>query len=150
MQWKPNVTVAAIAEDNGRYLLVEEDVDNLIVFNQPAGHLEKNETLLDAVKREVMEETAREFEPQSLVGVYLYPNPHRDIMYLRFCFAGRCIQHHADEPLDDGIIRAVWMTRDEIEAHHEKMRSPMVRRCIDDYLAGKHYPLEMLNHFDRD
>lgn len=150
MQWKPNVTVAAIAEDNGRYLLVEEDVDNLIVFNQPAGHLEKNETLLDAVKREVMEETAREFEPQSLVGVYLYPNPHRDIMYLRFCFAGRCIQHHADEPLDDGIIRAVWMTRDEIEANHEKMRSPMVRRCIDDYLAGKRYPLELLNHFKRD
>ena len=150
MQWKPNVTVAAIAEDNGRYLLVEEDVDNLIVFNQPAGHLEKNETLLDAVKREVMEETAREFEPQSLVGVYLYPNPHRDIMYLRFCFAGRCIQHHADEPLDDGIIRAVWMTRDEIEASHEKMRSPMVRRCLDDYLSGKRYPLEMLNHFKRD
>ena len=150
MQWKPNVTVAAIAEDNGRYLLVEEDVDNLIVFNQPAGHLEKNETLLDAVKREVMEETAREFEPQSLVGVYLYPNPHRDIMYLRFCFAGRCIQHHADEPLDDGIIRAVWMTRDEIEANREKMRSPMVRRCLDDYLSGKRYPLEMLNHFKRD
>lgn len=150
MQWKPNVTVAAIAEDNGRFLLVEEDVDNLIVFNQPAGHLEEGETLLEAVRREVMEETAREFEPQLLVGVYLYPNPHRDIMYLRFCFAGRCIQHHADEPLDTGIIRAVWMTRDEIEANREKMRSPMVRRCLDDYLAGKRYPLEMLNHFKRE
>lgn len=150
MQWKPNVTVAAIAEDDGRFLLVEEDVDNEIVFNQPAGHLEKNETLLEAVKREVMEETAREFEPQSLVGVYLYPNPHRDLMYLRFCFAGRCIEHHADKPLDEGIIRAVWMTHDEIETCRERMRTPMVRRCIDDYLSGKCYPLELLNHFKRD
>lgn len=150
MQWKPNVTVAAIAEDDGRFLLVEEDVDNLIVFNQPAGHLEENETLLDAVRREVMEETAREFEPQSLVGVYLYPNPRRDIMYLRFCFAGRCLQHHADEPLDEGIIRAVWLTRDEIRAQREKMRTPLVERCLDDYIAGNRYPLEILNHFKRE
>lgn len=147
MQWKPNVTVAAIVEDNGRFLLVEEDADNHIVFNQPAGHLEKNETLLNAIKREVREETGWEFEPQSLVGVYLYPNPHIDIMYLRFCFAGKGVQHNPSLSLDQGIIRAVWMNKAEIEAQQGKMRSGMVLTCINDYLAGKRYPLELLNHY---
>ena len=146
MQWKPNVTVAAIAEDAGRFLLVEEDADNHIVFNQPAGHLEKNETLVSAIKREVLEETAREFEPESLVGVYLYPNPHVDIIYLRFCFAGKCTRYHADRSLDDGIIRAVWLSKEEIEANRDRMRSPMVLNCINDYLSGKRYPLELINH----
>lgn len=147
MQWKPNVTVAAIAENEGRFLLVEEDAGNGIVFNQPAGHLEKNETLIAAVKREVLEETAWVFEPRSLVGVYLYPNPHQDITYLRFCFAGKCLEHHADAPLDDGILRAVWLSRDEIESRRDRLRSPMVLNCINDYLAGKQYPLDLLNHF---
>ena len=147
MQWKPNVTVAAIAEDKGRFLLVEENADNHIVFNQPAGHLEKDETLVEAIKREVMEETAWEFEPQSLVGVYLYPNPQLDIIYLRFCFAGRCITQDADATLDEGIIRAVWLSKEEIESRQDKMRSPMVLNCINDYLSGKQYPLDLLNHF---
>jgi ADP-ribose pyrophosphatase YjhB (NUDIX family) len=147
MQWKPNVTVAAIAVDNGRFLLVEEDADNHIVFNQPAGHLEKNETLISAIKREVLEETAREFEPECLVGVYLYPNPHVDITYLRFCFAGKCIKHHAEQPLDAGIIRAVWLSKADIEENRENMRSPMVLHCINDYLSGKRYPLELINHY---
>ena len=119
MQWKPNVTVAAIVEDNGRFLLVEEDADNHRVFNQPAGHLEKNESLISAIKREVREETGWEFEPQSLVGVYLYPNPHIDIVYLRFCFAGTGVRHDPLLSLDNGIIRAVWMTLAEIEARQE-------------------------------
>lgn len=147
MQWKPNVTVAAIAEDAGRFLLVEEDADNHIVFNQPAGHLEKNETLISAIKREMLEETAREFEPESLVGVYLYPNPHADIIYLRFCFAGRCTKYHANRSLDNGIIRAVWLSKAEIEANQDKMRSPMVLNCINDYLSGKRYPLALINHY---
>jgi ADP-ribose pyrophosphatase YjhB (NUDIX family) len=149
MQWKPNVTVAAIIEDEGRFLLVEEDADNYIVFNQPAGHLEKNETLISAIKREVMEETARVFEPETLVGVYLYPNPHLDIIYLRFCFAGKCIKYHTARPLDEGIIRAVWLSKEEIEANQDKMRSPMVLNCINDYLSGKRYPLELINHYLR-
>ena len=149
MQWKPNVTVAAIAEDNGRFLLVEENADNHIVFNQPAGHLEKNETLIDAIKREVLEETAWKFEPQSLVGIYLYPNPHQDITYLRFCFAGRCLSQDADVTLDEGIIRAVWLSKEEIESSQDKMRSPMVLRCINDYLSGKTYPLDLLNHYQK-
>ena len=147
MQWKPNVTVAAIVEDNGRFLLVEEDADNHIVFNQPAGHLEKDESLINAIKREVLEETGWGFEPQALVGIYLYPNPRIDIVYLRFCFAGQGVRHDPSQSLDKGIIRAVWMSRAEIEANPEKMRSRMVLTCINDYLAGKRYPLELLNHY---
>ena len=150
MQWKPNVTVAAIVEDAGRFLLVEEDADNHIVFNQPAGHLEKDETLLEAVQREVLEETAYEFHPDYLVGVYLYPNPHVDIVYLRFCFAGHCLQHYPQRKLDDGILRAVWFSEAEIRGRQDSMRSPMVQRCIGDYLAGNRHPLEILHHYTRD
>ncbi len=148
MQWKPNVTVAAIVENDGRFLLVEETEKDEVVFNQPAGHLEKNESLPEAVIREVMEETAWEFKPESLVGVYLYPNPRiDDIIYLRFCFAGKGIREHKGKKLDEGIIRAAWLTHAEIESQQDKMRSPMVLRCVNDYLSGKHYPLEMLNHY---
>jgi len=146
MQWKPNVTVAAIAESDGRYLLVEEKADELIVFNQPAGHLEKGESLFDAVKREVMEETAWEFEPKSLVGVYQYPNPHVDIIYLRFCFAGICHRHYPEAGLDEGILRAVWLTPEEIKEKSDRLRSPMVMHCLEDYLSGQHFPLNLINH----
>ena len=147
MQWKPNVTVAAIIEDNGRFLLVEEDADNHIVFNQPAGHLEKNESLISAIRREVLEETGWEFEPHSLVGVYLYPNPRVDIIYLRFCFAGKGVLHDPSLSLDKGIIRSVWMSKTEIEANRENLRSKMVLICMNDYLAGKRYSLDLLNHY---
>ena len=147
MQWKPNVTVAAIATQDDKFLLVEEDADNHIVFNQPAGHLEQGETLLQAVKREVMEETAWEFQPDGIVGLYLYPNPHVDITYLRVCFYGTCTKYHPGEKLDAGIIRAVWMDRDELLANSKNMRSTMVMQCINDYLSGKRYPLELLNHY---
>jgi ADP-ribose pyrophosphatase YjhB (NUDIX family) len=147
MQWKPNTTVAAIAEQDGRYLLVEESINGNLVFNQPAGHLEQGETLIEAVKREVMEETAWEFEPESLVGVYLYPNPHQaDITYLRFCFYGSCIKEHKGQPLDDGIVRAAWLTTEEIENEQKRMRSPLVAQCIKDYQDGKHYPLDLIHH----
>jgi len=147
MQWKPNVTVAAVVNIDGRFLLVEETDNGKIVFNQPAGHLEQDETLLQAVKREVMEETAYEFEPESIVGLYLYPDPHADITYLRVCFSGNCLKHFPERALDDGIIRAVWMSREELEPNREKMRNTMVLRCIDDYLSGTRYSLDLLNHF---
>ena len=147
MQWKPNVTVAAVVQQNDHFLLVEENDKGRIVFNQPAGHLEKNETLIDAVKREVMEETACEFEPEFIVGVYLHPDTGSDITYLRVCFAGTVNNQHKDRKLDDGIIRAVWMTTDELNTSVDKMRSAMVRRCIEDYLSGKRYPLGLLNHY---
>ncbi len=147
MQWKPNTTVAAIAEQDGRYLLVEELINGSLVFNQPAGHLEQGESLIEAVKREVIEETAWEFEPESLVGVYLYPNPHQsDITYLRFCFYGQCIKEHKGQALDEGIVRAVWLTEDEIDQKRERMRSPLVTRCIKDFINGNRYPLDLIHH----
>ncbi|MEE8320433.1 MAG: NUDIX hydrolase [Gammaproteobacteria bacterium] len=147
MQWKPYVTVAAVVRRDDRFLLVEEEADGQVVFNQPAGHLEQNEDLIQAVKREVLEETASEFEPENIVGIYLYPNPYADITYLRFCFSGNCTQQHPGRPLDHGILRAVWLSRAEIEAQGNKMRSPMVMRCIDDFLSGKSFPLELINHY---
>jgi len=147
MQWKPNVTVAAIAEQDNYFLVVEEDANSHIVFNQPAGHLEKNETLISAVKREVLEETAWDFEPESIVGIYMYPDLHSDIIYLRVCFYGKCKKQYPEKKLDDGIIRALWLSRKELENNKDKMRSPMVLNCIDDYLAGKNYPLDLLNHY---
>ena len=147
MQWKPNTTVAAIVEQDSRFLLVEESINGNLVFNQPAGHLEYGETLIEAVKREVLEETAWEFEPESLVGVYLYPNPHQsDITYLRFCFYGQCIKEHKGQALDEGIVRAVWLTEDEIDQKRERMRSPLVTRCIKDFINGNRYPLDLIHH----
>ncbi len=147
MRWKPNVTVAAIVECDQKFLLVEENADNHIVFNQPAGHLEKDESLIDAVKREVLEETAWEFIPQSIVGMYMYPIQHSNITYLRLCFSGACEKYHPEQALDDGIIQAVWFSQEEIKQNLDRMRSPMVPQCINDYLSGKSYPLELLNHF---
>ena len=147
MQWKPNTTVAAIIEKNEQFLLVEEEIEGKLVFNQPAGHLEKGETLIEAIKREVLEETTFEFTPKSLVGIYLYPNPsNKDITYLRFCFFGTCIMKQNKRELDDGIIRIVWMNKKEIEQQN-RMRSPMVLHCINNYLEGNSYPLTLLNYF---
>lgn len=147
MRWKPNVTVAAIVERDKKFLLVEENADNEIVFNQPAGHLEKDESLIEAVKREVLEETAWEFVPQAIVGVYLYPSLNNGITYLRICFSGTCDNYHPGQTLDDGIIRAVWLDKEEIQQNAAKLRSPMVTQCINDYLSGKEFPLELLNHY---
>lgn len=147
MQWKPNTTVAAIAQQNSRFLLVEESINGKLVYNQPAGHLEYGETLIEAVKREVLEETAWEFEPESLIGVYLYPNPHQsEITYLRFCFYGNCIEEHIGQVLDNGINRAVWLTSEEIEKKQKRLRSPLVARCVKDFQNGKRYPLDFIHH----
>ena len=145
MQWKPNTTVAAVIEKDGKFLLVEELIEDELVFNQPAGHLEKGETLLDAVKREVLEETTFDFEPKALVGIYLYQNKsNKNITYLRFCFHGSCIKKYDERKLDHGIIRTVWMSKKEIE-ENKRMRSPMVLKCIKDYKNGNSFPLTLLN-----
>jgi phosphatase NudJ len=145
MQWKPNVTVAAVVHRDGRFLIVEESVAGAAVFNQPAGHLERDETLLEAVRREVKEETGWAYEPEALIGVYLFPDSDAGVTYLRFCFSGSCDAHDPEQQLDAGIVRAVWLTRAELDAEAERLRSPLVLRCIDDYLAGRRYPLELLD-----
>ena len=146
MQWKPNVVVAAIIRQDDRYLLVEEHTEEgNIVLNQPAGHLEQDETLIDAVKREVLEETAWQFQPESLTGVYLRTDPASGITYLRFCFFGSCSHHDDQRALDTDIIRTLWMDCDQMEAASDRMRSPLVIQCLRDYLSGQSYPIEMLH-----
>lgn len=146
--WKPSVTVAAIIERDGKFLLIEEETSEGIRLNQPAGHLDPLETLAQAVVREVLEETAYDFTPQALVGVYMsrYTSKRRgtDVTYLRFTFCGEAGQEH-DQPLDEGIIRTLWMTRDEMAACQERHRSPLMLQCVDDYLAGRRAPLDMLH-----
>jgi 8-oxo-dGTP pyrophosphatase MutT (NUDIX family) len=146
MIWKPNVTVAAIVESDGRFLLVEEHTDRGQLFNQPAGHLDPGETLIHAVARETLEETACAFKPTGLLGVYQYHSRADDVTYIRFAFTGQASGPEAGRPLDAGIIRAVWLTPDEIRRETARHRSPLVMRCIDDYLAGRRFPLDVLYH----
>jgi len=145
--WKPNVTVAALIERDGRFLLVEEETDDGLRFNQPAGHLDQGEALADACAREALEETAWSFRPTALVGVYQWPRPQGDITYLRFAFCGELGQHHPGRKLDTGIVRAVWMTPEEIRASTDRHRSPLIWQCVADYLAGRRYPLDLITHY---
>ena len=146
MQWKPNVTVAAIIERSGKFLLVEEIADGNTVLNQPAGHLDAGESLTAAVAREVTEETGWEFQPDYLVGVYFYTQATSGITYLRFCFAGRLQKQVHARPPDAAILRNLWMTRTEIVQQSHRLRSPLVVRCIDDHAAGRRYPLHLIYH----
>lgn len=145
--WKPSVTVAAIIERGGRFLLVEEETSDGIRFNQPAGHLDPNESLIEAVSRETMEEAAHDFAATALVGVYmsryLSSRTRQEVTYLRFAFCGDLGLAY-DRPLDEGILRTVWMSRDEMLACESKHRSPLVLQCVDDYLAGKRLPLSTI------
>lgn len=146
MSLRPDLTVAAVVERDGQFLLVEERVGNRMVFNQPAGHVERGEQFLDAVIRETLEETAWSFRPRSLVGIYLWEQPERQRSFLRVAYAGDVIEHDPHRPLDRGIERAVWLDRDQIVARSARLRSPMVLRCIDDYLEGTSYPLDVAKH----
>ena len=152
MVWKPHTTVAAIIERDDKFLMVEEMVSNQLVYNQPAGHLDPDEDLLDAVIRETREETAWLFEPDALVGIYLWKKPGMpldddpDATFLRFAFCGQCSDFRQDQALDNGIERAVWLSRDELLQRSDQLRSPLVMRGIDDYLAGRRYPLA-ITHF---
>ena len=148
MIWKPNVTVAAVIEQDGKFLLVEEHTTQGPLFNQPAGHLEPDESLLAAVARETLEESAYQFEPQHLLGVYRWHSPLSNTTYLRFAFTGRILAHYPEQPLDNGIIRTVWMMPEEIHASQTCHRSPLVLRCVEDFLAHKRYPLDILAHYD--
>ncbi|MBH9306671.1 NUDIX hydrolase [Pseudomonas aeruginosa] len=144
MSWHPHVTVATIVEDQGRFLLVEDQADGRAVLNQPAGHLEPAESLLEAALRETLEETGWEVELSAVTGIYLYTAPSTGVTYQRVCFAARPGRHHPERALDDGIIGPRWLTRDELAAQPQRWRSHLVLRCIDDYLAGGRYPVALI------
>ncbi len=143
MIWKPHLTVAAICENNNRFLLVEEHIEGNTVLNQPAGHVEEGEDLISAVIRETREETAWCFHPEALLGFYLWRAPAGGT-YLRVAFVGHCDDHRPQQALDEGILRARWLSRSELLNDPATPRSPLVLRCIDDYLAGRRYPLSQL------
>lgn len=144
MTWKPHATVAVIVEDDqGRFLLVEEISHGQVVFNQPAGHVEEGERIIDAALRETLEETGWEVEPQHFLGIYTYKAPANGVTYYRFCFSARALKRVTRE-LDDGIIAAHWLTPEEIRQHAEKLRSPLVMRCIEDYRNGRRFPLGVI------
>ena len=145
MIWTPHVTVATVVEENGRFLLVEEMVDGRRCFNQPAGHWDPGETLLDAVVRETLEETGYVFQPEYLTGIYHWEYPAKNLTYLRFAFGGRLGPRDMQRALDTGIIGPVWLTPEEMTARGGEMRSVMVWRCMADYQAGKRYPLDLLH-----
>ncbi len=147
MVWKPHVTVAAVIERHKRFLLVEEQTANGIAFNQPAGHLENGEDLIAAVKREVHEETAWLFEPEYIVAVQLWRREPSAPSFLRVCFAGSCHSHNPEQALDEGIIAAHWLSRDEIITRSTRLRSPLVLKGIECYQAGERYPLSLLQSF---
>lgn len=158
LRWKPNVTVAALIERDGRYLLVEErsaDAPAVLLLNNPAGHLEPGESLIDACVRETLEETTCAFTPTALVGIYLArpaaspataaaAEHEADLTYLRFAFRGTLGEPEPGRVLDTGIERTLWLTPDEIRASRQRHRSPLLLRCMEDHLAGRSYPLALL------
>jgi 8-oxo-dGTP pyrophosphatase MutT (NUDIX family) len=141
-----HVTVAAVIARDGRFLFVEETIGSRTVLNQPAGHWEAGETLVDAMVRETLEETAWDVEPSALLGTYEYQPDDLPYGFLRFAFLATPKRHHAQRALDPGIVRAVWLTPDELRAQHARHRSPMVLRCVEDALAGRSLPLSSLTH----
>ncbi len=145
MTWAPDVTVAAVVEHNGQFLMVEEQVSTRAVFNQPAGHLEDGESPIEGVIRETREETGWLFEPAAVTGVYLWRNPDNSSSFLRLAFFGTCCDHDPNQPLDAGILGIHWLSLDQVIAHRGRLRSPMVLRCIEDHLAGKRHPLELIS-----
>ena len=145
---KPEITVAAVTEKRGRFLVVEERINQRLVFNQPAGHVEQGESLLTAVVREVREETAWRFVPESLIGVYLWLSPQSGVTTMRFAFSGMVDDHQATQLLDHGIVCTHWLSRKDLQEREQRLRSPLVMRCIDDYLNGKRKPLHSVAHLD--
>jgi len=147
-RWKPNVTVAAVIEREGRFLLVEEETPQGLMLNTPAGHLEEGETPMQGCAREALEETAHAFSPTHLLGIYMARAPARtgqDVTYLRFAFCGDLGAQVPGQPLDAGIVRTLWLSPDEIRASVARHRSPLLLRCVEDHLAGVRHPLSLIH-----
>ncbi|HEX9718442.1 MAG TPA: NUDIX hydrolase [Ramlibacter sp.] len=147
-RWKPSVTVAAVVERDGRFLLVEEETAQGLMLNNPAGHLDAGESPADGCAREALEETAHGFRPTALLGIYLCrtrrESTGEDVTYLRLAFCGELGAHDPSRALDRGIVRTLWLTPEEIRASVHRHRSPLVLRCVEDYLAGIRHPLSMV------
>lgn len=147
MTWRPDLTVAAIVQrEDGRFLMVEERIGPAIVFNQPAGHVEEGESIVEAAVRETLEETAWQFVPKHLVGMYLWRNPLNGRSILRVAFCGEVSTHDPKRRLDRGILAAHWLTREALAAQPARLRSPLVLQCIDDHLSGRRFGLDALTH----
>jgi 8-oxo-dGTP pyrophosphatase MutT (NUDIX family) len=145
-----HLTVAAVIEKRHRFLFVEELVSGRKAINQPAGHVEPGESLQTAVVREMLEETAWEFVPSAIVGVYLWNHPSSDERFLRVVYAGKIQNHDSNRELDEGILRTLWLSRADLLARNEQLRSPMVLRGVDDYLAGIRFPVGMFQQVEID
>ncbi|MBK9348405.1 MAG: NUDIX hydrolase [Burkholderiales bacterium] len=145
-RWKPSVTVAAVIEQNSRFLLVEEHTAEGLRLNNPAGHLDPGESPAQGCAREALEETAWHFTPTALVGIYLsrFQRVDTDITYLRFAFCGTLGAFEAQRTLDTGIVRALWLTPDEIRTSTARHRSPLVLQCMEDYLRGQRHPMDVV------
>jgi 8-oxo-dGTP pyrophosphatase MutT (NUDIX family) len=144
MIWRPSVTVAAVIERDGKFLFVEEMIDGRRVLNQPAGHLDPGESLAAGCAREVLEETAHRVEPTALVGIYRWYYAPKDITFLRFCFTGNVLGVE-NRPLDKEIVAAHWLTLAELKARKGEHRSPLVLKCVEDFLGNKRYPLDVFS-----
>ncbi|MCO7569267.1 NUDIX hydrolase [Pseudomonas protegens] len=144
MEWQPHITVATIVEDQGRFLFVEEYSGEQAVLNQPAGHLDANESLLQAAIRETLEETGWDVELTGVVGIYLYTAPSNGVTYQRVCFAAKPLRHHPDYQLDDGIIGPRWLTRAQLLEQRANWRSELILQCLDDYLDGQLHSLALI------
>ena len=146
-RWKPNVTVAAVIEKEGRFLLVEEETSTGLMLNTPAGHLDPGESPAEGCARETLEETAHRFTPTALVGIYMARTRSRsqDVTYMRFAFAGDLGEQEAGRALDHGIVRTLWMTPEEIRSSVDRHRSPLLLQCMEDYLAGERHPLSLVH-----
>lgn len=147
-RWKPSVTVAALVEREGRFLVVEEETSVGLRFNQPAGHLDEGESLVAACAREALEETACHITPRALVGIYQWTIPAGDVTYLRFAFDCQLDRIEPDRMLDTGIVAAHWLTLEELRATQDRHRSPLVLQCVEDWLAGRRCPLDSIRYCD--
>ncbi|MDH5572268.1 MAG: NUDIX hydrolase [Gammaproteobacteria bacterium] len=142
-RWQPHVTVAAIIKHENKFLFVEELINGQKFINQPAGHLEKNESFVEAVSRETLEETGWHFVPQFLIGIYRWVHPHTQETFLRHCFTGEATHQEQNYQLDKGILRTLWLDKNELKQHPSELRSPLVSQCIDDFETGVRYPIDL-------
>ncbi len=146
--WLPHITVATIIEKDNKFLLVEEDLHGKKILNQPAGHLDEGETLIEAAIRETLEESGYQVEIHHMVEMAQWTSPNSHTHFLRTCFAGSVVEYFPEQELDDGIIRALWMTRNEVAQNQHRLRSPLVLNHIDHYIAGKKFDLDFFSYYD--